>query len=131
MCFFKDFNSDGCTIDYEHQTCDHDIKCYKVLHQYDNGVLHSIPHHFPYELGKTYEEKNVDLSLLDRLYELNGYVFHSYTDERYARSFRDTMVKKEGIVVVSCVIPAGTPFWRNDFHHEYASTKIRIDEIVE
>lgn len=129
MCFIKNYDGARDCIDYKHKTSEHDIQCYKVL-RVENGHLLSVSFQFPYEIGKTYEKEDYDLSLVDGLYVLNGQVFHSYSDKSYAIKDRRTLLMQSEYVVVSCVIPAGTPFWHNSRWNEYASMKIKIVDYV-
>ena len=131
MCFVKNYDVEHYRIDYAHIERDHDVQCYKIMRRYDNGVLHSIPFHFPYEIGETYESEVRDIVYLDSCYSLNEFVYHSYHDQTWARRQMRSLSRPEDYVLVSCVIPANTPFWHNKKFHEYASMAIKIVGIVE
>ena len=131
MCFIKNYDAEHYRVDYGHIERDHDVQCYKIMRRYDDGTLHSIPFHFPYEIGKTYESEFKDIDYLDSCYSLNGIVYHSYHDQTWARRQMRALSSPESYVLVSCAIPANTPFWYNKKFHEYASMAIRIVGFVE
>lgn len=130
MCFIKNYDAVHYRIDYAHIERDHDVQCYKIMRRYGDGALHSVPFHFPYEIGKTYESEFKDIDYLDNCYYLNDFVYHSYHDQTWARK-QMNVFSRDGYVLVSCVIPANTPFWYNKKFHEYASMAIKIVGIVE
>ena len=128
MCFLKEF-VDCYTYKSKHRTYRKDLKCYKLMRRSECSGLVSANMWFPYELGKTYES-DAYVSDLDLRNALHGGVFHSYTDLKWARGVFK-FIDGSDFVLVSCVIPAGTPYWRNNEFHEFASTKIKIVEIIE
>ena len=127
MCFEK---SERFGLKHRVLVCD--LPCYKVMWLSVDGKLSSHPRNFRYEFGKTYTSDS-DVGVLDGLEELEDGVFHSFTDLTRAKLIRDNCHSPfyGNFVVVLCAIPAGTPFWYNNRFHEYASTAIRIERIID
>ena len=124
MCFEK--------TSLKHKVLVCDLPCYKVMWLSGEGKLSSHPKNFRYEVGKTYTSDS-DVGVLDELEELKEGVFHSFTDLTRAKFIRDICHSPfyGNFVVVLCAIPAGTPFWKHNLFHEYASTAIRIEKIID
>ena len=131
MCLFKE---------KQHYTvADEDIICFKVVRQYKKlgpGQYFSHERGFRYCVGETYTEDSVPLSVLDSLYKLEGGVFHSFIT--MYRGYVGNLVALNQIrltdyrrIILKCVIPAGTPYWKSNDVNEYASTSIKILEAID
>lgn len=131
MCLFKEKQ--------HYSVADEDIICFKVVRQYIElgpDKYFSSERGFRYCVGETYTEDSVPLSVLNSLYELEGGVFHSFiTMYRGYVGNLVTLNRTEFIgyrrVILKCVIPAGTPYWKSDNVNAYASTSIKILEAID
>ena len=126
MCFFK--------VHYKHRIKSKPIRCYKVLERISDEELLSFKYRFPYKLGETNKPRWYrSVETLDGYDVLHDGVFHSYSNKKNARKYLNNFVRRYYLgdfVMVSCEIPAGTPYWYNNERKEYASTEIKIVEII-
>ena len=131
MCLYKEKQ--------HYSVADEDIICFKVVRQYKElgpGQYFSHERGFRYCVGETYTEDSVPLSVLDSLYELEGGVFHSFITMH--RGYVGNLVALNQIrltdyrrIILKCVIPAGTPYWKSNDVNSYASTSIKILEAID
>lgn len=120
------------------KVADKDIISYKVV----NSNLKSQYYNFQYEVGKTYNKVwNEDfVKYCEEEDTIGGNAFHSSLDKNYAiwlygeNSHYDPIDGHQipllgtGQILLKCIIPAGTKYFRGDFS-EIASEKIIIKEI--
>lgn len=134
MCFEKFLNN------YKAEIASEDKSCIKILIKDEDGTLISPVLAFPYEIGVTYECKDVPLEELENKRILEGGVFYSYSNftsssliavRDYNRRCISQNEPEKCWFVAACSIPEGTPYWFNPFNHLYASTKIRINNLVD
>lgn len=131
MCFYK---NTGYCANLRHKDAKKDIECYKVMQSYEDNTLSSLVFHTTdfYNVGGTMEAEQHSMDLLDALYMLEKGVIHSYADIELAYELLWRIIRNDSYsnpCVVKCVIPKGTPYWKNRYG-EYASTKIIIKEVV-
>ena len=89
------------------------------------------PRNNSYRIGDTIEpSENVKDTVIDETDSVNGGVIHSYADstEAFLESIPLGKLGKD-IVIVECVIPAGTSYWKNK-DREYISKKVVIKNIL-
>lgn len=83
-----------------------------------------------YTPGDTIEpSENVKDTVIDKSDFVNGGVIHSYAD--YTEAFLESIPLGklgEDTVIVECVIPAGTSYWKNKYR-EYISKKVIIKRL--
>jgi hypothetical protein len=125
MCFLKGRQN-------KHKVSDKDITCYKVMTLLGDDIVSSyyFPRNNSYRIGDTIEpSENVKDTVIDKSDFVNGGVIHSYAD--YAEAFLESIPLgkvDEDIVIVECVIPAGTSYWKNKYG-EYISKKVIIKRV--
>lgn len=125
MCFLKSNKN-------KHKVSDKDITCYKVMTLLGDDIVS--PYYYPrnnsYRIGDTIEpSENVKDTVIDKSDFVNGGVIHSYADHTEALVESIPLGKVgEDIVIVECVIPAGTSYWKNKYR-EYISKKVIIKRV--
>lgn len=101
-----------------------DIRCYKVMTREAGHYFRSKFQHFQYETGVVYRRPfQIKLSKPRKFGDLINVGYHSYRTKIYAKK-RCT----SSHVVVRCVIPKGTLFFKSKL--EYVSNGIKIEGIV-
>lgn len=125
MCFLKGRQN-------KHKVSDKDITCYKVMTLLGTDTVSS--YYFP--LGGVYTpgdtivpSKDISEEKIDKTDFVNDGVIHSYTC--YTEAFLESIPLGklgEDIVIVECVIPAGTSYWKNKYR-EYISKKVIIKRV--
>ena len=126
MCFLKSRRN-------KHKVSDKDIICYKVMTLLGTDTVSS--YHFPlggvYTPGDTIApSKDIPDEEIDKTDFVDGGVIHSYTD--YTEAVLEAIpLGRLGrdIVIVGCMIPAGTSYWKNKYR-EYISKKVVIKSII-
>lgn len=118
-----------------------DRRCFKlvkdvIISDDIEPVYESPLMYFSYRVGKTYTENSVPLYELNKALELRKGVFHSYSMLSNELIRRLVKYNKRGDIIrkykiLECVIPAGTPFWFNPETHQYASTSIRVERVID
>lgn len=119
-----------------------DIVCYKVvIFNKHSGRYNSEWKGFTYRTDETYTEDSIPLSKLDKAINLYGGVFHSYMASffglyeiermQWSNSLWVNTMSLVHYMVLKCVIPAGTPYWKNSIFGEYASTSIKVIKAFE
>jgi len=101
-----------------------DIRCYKVMTR-EAGHFRSRFQYFRYERGVVYRRPfQIKLSKPRHSGDIINVGYHSYRSKKYAKRYcsppRD--------VVVRCVIPKGTLFFKSKL--EYVSNGIKVENIV-
>lgn len=132
MCFYKTVKRNG-DVDLIHKVSDKDIVCYKTVYERSPGNVYSNIQAFHYEIGETYTENSIPLSELDNNLVLEGGVFHSYIDFgtiNLQGMMLHNLSCHSKSYVMKCIIPAGTPYWVNKNFNEYASTSIKVVELL-
>lgn len=124
MCFCKHKNC------LQHLVADIDIKCYKVVFRANKNEWFSLHMGYPYTKDKVTESTNFSLEELDKAFYLEESVFHSYINLQSTFSRVKSWKKQQNgfrydFRILECVIPKGTPYWINEAHGEYASTRIK------
>ena len=102
-----------------------DIRCYKVMNRI-GGNLTSLFLAFPYKEGVVYRRPfKIKLIKPRRFGDIINVGYHSYRTKKRAKNHCDYLHNE---VVVSCIIPKGTLFFKNKF--EYVSNGIKIEGII-
>ena len=132
MCFTKFLREAEITTE--------DKPCMKILIKDENGNYVSSVKRFKYEVGVTYECNEIPLEELENKSKLDEGVFHSFSQisikdlalirDHNRQCIADNMLFN-CIYPAYCLIPKGTPYWFNPFNHVYASTKIKINNLVD
>ena len=132
MCFFK-------SVRTKHKTANVDTVCYKLMSRgsFYGGNLNSI--FYPSIDGYSVGDKMIPVipipdDEIDGCRGIDGGVIYSYISLKSAVAARIRLItfrpeKSGSIVIVRCVIPAGTSYWRNN-HREIISKKLVIKEIL-
>ena len=114
MCFYKKLKHEP------HRIAKKDIECYKVVRKISDSHYKSLYFNFDYYVTVGYG-KVADLQDLDKRNCLTDGVFHSY----YLLSEALSEWICDGGVVVKCIIPKGSAYWKNQ-HGQCASTNIVV-----
>jgi hypothetical protein len=128
MCFNK-------FLFKEYSIANEDKLCFKIMTKKNGNTLESYIYGFLYEIGKTYEDDSVPIDVLNGKNSLEGGVFHSYSQiqfqDLYGIWVDNNMRRLPFLYVVECSIPKGARYWFNPEDHTFASSKIRIDKVVD
>jgi hypothetical protein len=128
MCFNK-------FLFKEYSIANEDKLCFKIMTKKNGNTLESYIYGFLYEIGKTYVDDSVPIDVLNSKNSLEGGVFHSYSQiqfqDLYGIWVDNNMRRLPFLYVVECSIPKGARYWFNPEDHTFASSKIRIDKVVD
>lgn len=117
-----------------------DIKCYKVVKLTKGNTLESMYQFFNYEKEKTYEGdvyidevyNPFEPSEKDKVINMG---FHSYITEDKAKEMQKSLTELRiafsPLVVLECVIPKGSTYFRSDKDSEFVSSALRVDAVGE
>ena len=116
MCFHVDLNHPDPLVAEE------DIQCIKVI----NDDFTSFFKNYPYKLGEINpkeELKEITLPVSHIKYIDKGYYSYYYDFQRhFSGSYSCLLVK--------CIIPKGTKYYKNDNTREYVSETIIIEKVL-
>lgn len=115
-----------------------DIICYKVVYRKDNKHVTSQFYCFEYRLGRKYKIYRIIETgwLLESLKPfrdgetINYYVnkgYHSYATPEIAKDVNRCQCS---LVVVRCIIPKGSLFFKSIDNEQYCSNCIKIMEVI-
>lgn len=132
MCFFK-------SVRTKHKTANVDTVCYKLMSSgfFNGGNLNSIfyPSFDGYNVGdKILPVITIPDDEIDGCRGIDGGVIYSYVSLKAAEAARIRLItfrpeKSGSVAIVSCAIPAGTSYWRNN-RGEIISKQLVIKEIL-
>lgn len=127
MCFNK-------ALTTKHRIADSNVTCYKIMILLADDKLESLcyPKGKTYSVGDTMVPDNpYSIEWIDNSYSAEEGVIHSYLWYVPAadRAALGNLFSKVTRVVVQCVIPKGTAFWRNRIG-ECISDKLVLKSII-
>ena len=103
-----------------------DITCYKIVCEFEPGVLRTPYMHFPVAIGETYT------SVLEDAGVAIDYGLHSFKSLHNTIREADFIRRSVTTHIVKCIIPAGSNYFVGKYgaYISYASDKLTYLEII-
>ena len=106
-----------------------DIECYKMVYRKDETSCISYVVGYEYTIGQDAPEVQLNRSE-DAFTDVDGSKFFIVSNGYHSYRKKEDIQLCDKTVIARCIIPAGSQFFMDPYSKCYASTSIRIVEII-